>query len=139
LLPVILPNAALVFLSIFFSFLSSNNRGINNGRDLPEDFLLDVYARITLDEIRMKADNTATFFPLASKKGFLQMKSKVRSPITRAACEELHLASDHGAVVGEALLVHPGRSTIVLVQECQRLVSGPSYLLFFFFFFFFCN
>lgn len=30
-----------------------NNRGLNAGKDLPEDFLLDLYQRITTDEMKM--------------------------------------------------------------------------------------
>ena len=30
-----------------------NNRGLNAGKDLPEDFLLDLYSRITTDEMKM--------------------------------------------------------------------------------------
>lgn len=30
-----------------------NNRGLNAGKDLPEDFLLDLYGRITTDEMKM--------------------------------------------------------------------------------------
>lgn len=32
-----------------------NNRGINDGADLPEDYLTDLYNRIVNNEIKMKA------------------------------------------------------------------------------------
>jgi len=50
-----------------------NNRGINKGKDLPDDFLIDVYMRITCDEIKMNEDPTS--FANAVKKGWLQLKT----------------------------------------------------------------
>lgn len=37
-----------------------NNRGIDDGKDLPEDFMNGLYDRIVSNEIKMKAD---TFVP----------------------------------------------------------------------------
>ncbi|VFQ78432.1 unnamed protein product [Cuscuta campestris] len=36
-----------------------NNRGIDNGKDLPEDYLGDLYDQIVKNEIKMSADSTA--------------------------------------------------------------------------------
>ena len=33
-----------------------NNRGIDDGKDLPEEFLSGLYNRITINEIKMKPD-----------------------------------------------------------------------------------
>lgn len=36
-----------------------NNRGIDDGKDLPEDYLRSLYERISRNEIKMKDDNLA--------------------------------------------------------------------------------
>lgn len=34
-----------------------NNRGVDDGKDLPEEYLRSLYARISKNEIKMKDDN----------------------------------------------------------------------------------
>jgi len=36
-----------------------NNRGIDDGKDLPEDYMRSLYERITKNEIKMKDDDLA--------------------------------------------------------------------------------
>jgi len=49
-----------------------NCRGINDGEDLPDDYLSDIYQRIVLDEIRMLEDGA--LYPNAIKKGWITLK-----------------------------------------------------------------
>ena len=55
-----------------------NNRGINEGENLPSDFLEDLYERIKNDEIKMKSDGGK--WAKATKKGWLQMGKNKDSP-----------------------------------------------------------
>src|ERR1700761_544659 len=55
-----------------------NNRGINEGDNLPADFLEDLYERIKNDEIKMKSDGGK--WAKANKKGWLQMAKNKDSP-----------------------------------------------------------
>jgi len=54
-----------------------NNRGINEGENLPNDFLADLYERIKNDEIKMKSDGGK--WDKASKKGWLQLAKNKES------------------------------------------------------------
>ena len=40
-----------------------NNRGINDGADLPEDYMCDLYDRIQTNEIKMKVVAAASYLP----------------------------------------------------------------------------
>jgi len=47
-----------------------NNRGINEGKDLPAEFLEQLYDRIVENEIKMESPNTS-FWVKTEKKGWL--------------------------------------------------------------------
>jgi len=59
---------------------------INNGKDLPLEYLEDIYDRISVDEIKM--DPTGALFPYAVKKGWLniRVKGKVSDKWSRKWC-----------------------------------------------------
>ncbi|KAF2072308.1 hypothetical protein CYY_006386 [Polysphondylium violaceum] len=59
---------------------------INNGKDLPLEYLEDLYDRINVDEIKM--DPTGALFPYAVKKGWLniRVKGKVADKWSRKWC-----------------------------------------------------
>lgn len=40
-----------------------NNRGINDGGDLPQDYMIALYDRIVNDEIKMKVGNQTNRLP----------------------------------------------------------------------------
>jgi len=50
------------------------NKGINEGQDLPQVFLEDIYLRIVNEEIKMKTD--AGKFALTTKKGWMALLTK---------------------------------------------------------------
>mmetsp|Transcript_18408 Transcript_18408/g.46817 ORF Transcript_18408/g.46817 Transcript_18408/m.46817 type:complete len:864 (-) Transcript_18408:146-2737(-) len=51
-----------------------NNKGINGGKDLPEKFLEDLYARIVKDEIKMEDEGTV--LTTAERKGWMNIRTK---------------------------------------------------------------
>ncbi|EGC29468.1 hypothetical protein DICPUDRAFT_95946 [Dictyostelium purpureum] len=59
---------------------------INGGKDLPSEFLEDIYDRILVDEIKMNP--SGTLFPYAVKKGWLniRVKGKVTDKWSRKWC-----------------------------------------------------
>lgn len=48
-----------------------NNRGINDSKDLPEDYLSQIYDEIAGNEIKMKASSTSTLGNKVNKSGIL--------------------------------------------------------------------
>ncbi|KYQ92083.1 pleckstrin (PH) domain-containing protein [Tieghemostelium lacteum] len=55
---------------------SRSLNGINSGKNLPLEYIEDIYDRIFADEIKMEP--TATLFPYACKKGWLNIRVKGR-------------------------------------------------------------
>jgi len=45
-----------------------NNRGINGGKDLPPEFLEDLYQRIVEEEIKMQDESTTTYSNVMKKR-----------------------------------------------------------------------
>ena len=43
-----------------------NNRGINDGGDLPADYMIALYDRIVNDEIKMKVCGTRSYWPASA-------------------------------------------------------------------------
>jgi hypothetical protein len=48
---------------------------LNSGKDLPEEFLLDLYSRVTTDEMKMLKEGEDKLSRECLKRGWLQMKT----------------------------------------------------------------
>jgi brefeldin A-inhibited guanine nucleotide-exchange protein len=68
-----------------------NNRGINDGRDLPEDMLSSIYDDIANNEIRMK-DEIVLAIPTAAPAGFAGALANVGRDLQR----EAYMMQSHG-------------------------------------------
>ena len=57
-----------------------NNRGINGGADLPHQFLRELYASISQNEIRISADQQASGLVLGSPVLWTDLAQQAQSP-----------------------------------------------------------
>lgn len=62
-----------------------NNRGINDGADLPEEFLLSVFDEIVNNEIRMKDEMDAVPMPLTPGPGLANALANVGRDLQKEA------------------------------------------------------
>lgn len=62
-----------------------NNRGINDGRDLPEELLSSIFEEITLNEIRMKDEVEAAPVPVAPAPGLANALANVGRDLQKEA------------------------------------------------------
>jgi brefeldin A-inhibited guanine nucleotide-exchange protein len=70
---------------------TKNNRGINDGEDLPPDLLSSIYDEIASNEIRMK-DEMDTSLPTAVPAGFAGALANVGRDLQR----EAYMTQSHG-------------------------------------------
>ena len=62
-----------------------NNRGINDGQDLPEDMLSTIYDEIVSNEIRMKDEVDAAPIPIAPAPGLANALANVGRDLQKEA------------------------------------------------------
>ena len=62
-----------------------NNRGINDGQDLPEDMLSAIYDEIVSNEIRMKDEVDAAPIPIAPAPGLANALANVGRDLQKEA------------------------------------------------------
>ena len=100
-----------------------NNRGINDGRDLPEELLSSIYDEIVNNEIRMKDEVEAIQMPVAPAPGLANALANVGRDLQKEAYMTQSNNMANKTEVNDLLLY---LSCTMLIWSIGRPCSGRS-------------